>query len=83
MYYHENMRLSEIAACLGLTESQIFQFYAQALALLRNYLLRVFGLRRVAAVTEPHRADRIKTILGRNSAEAYRPIFLDHRRSVL
>jgi RNA polymerase sigma factor for flagellar operon FliA len=38
MYYYENMRLSEIAACFGLTESRICQIHTQTIGLLRNYL---------------------------------------------
>ena len=40
MYYYENMRLSEIAACFGLTESRICQIHTQTLGLLRNYLAK-------------------------------------------
>jgi RNA polymerase sigma factor for flagellar operon FliA len=39
MYYYENMRLSEIAACFGLTESRICQIHTQTIGLLRNYLV--------------------------------------------
>ena len=39
MYYRENMPLSAIAACFGLTESQICQIHNQAVGLLRNYLV--------------------------------------------
>jgi len=38
MYYFENMRLSEIAACFGLTESRICQIHTRTIGLLRNYL---------------------------------------------
>src|ERR1700730_3107753 len=38
MYYYEGMRLSEIAACFGLTESRICQIHTQSVGLLRNYL---------------------------------------------
>ena len=31
MYYHENMRLLDIATCLGLAESDVVQIYAQCL----------------------------------------------------
>jgi DNA-directed RNA polymerase specialized sigma subunit len=41
MYYHENIRLSEIAACFDVTESRICQIHSQAVALLRTYLSRV------------------------------------------
>jgi RNA polymerase sigma factor FliA len=40
MYYYENMRLSEIAACFGLTESRICQIHTQTIGLLRNYLAK-------------------------------------------
>jgi len=39
MYYYENARLSEIAACFGLTESRVRQMRTKAVALLRNDLL--------------------------------------------
>ena len=38
MYYYENMRLADIAACFGLTESRICQIHTQTIGLLRNYL---------------------------------------------
>jgi RNA polymerase sigma factor for flagellar operon FliA len=38
MYYHENMKLSEIAACFGLTESRICQIHTQTVTILRHYL---------------------------------------------
>ena len=43
MYYYENMRLSDIAACFGLTESRICQIHTQAVALLRNYLTNLLA----------------------------------------
>jgi RNA polymerase sigma factor FliA len=39
MYYYENMRLSEIAACFGQTESRICHILNQTVGVLRNYLL--------------------------------------------
>ena len=30
MYYHENMRLQDIATCLGVTESEVREIHAQA-----------------------------------------------------
>ena len=30
MYYHENMRLLDIATCLGVTESEVCEIHAQA-----------------------------------------------------
>jgi RNA polymerase sigma factor FliA len=41
MYYHENMRLAEIAAVFGLTESRICQIHAQTILGLRAFLQRV------------------------------------------
>ena len=43
MYYYENMRLSEIAACFGLTESRICQIHTQTVRLLRNYLVNLLA----------------------------------------
>jgi RNA polymerase sigma factor FliA len=40
MYYYENMRISEIAACFRLTESRICQIHTQTIGLLRNYLVK-------------------------------------------
>src|SRR3984893_857352 len=40
MHYHEHIPLSEIAACIGVTESLICQIHDQIVALLRNYLWR-------------------------------------------
>jgi RNA polymerase sigma factor for flagellar operon FliA len=41
MYYFENLRLAEIAAVFGLTESRICQIHAQTIIGLRAYLQRV------------------------------------------
>jgi RNA polymerase sigma factor FliA len=41
MYYFENMRLAEIAAVFGLTESRICQIHAQTILGLRGWLQRV------------------------------------------
>jgi RNA polymerase sigma factor FliA len=38
MYYYENMKLSEIARCFGLTESRICQIHTQTVGVLRKYL---------------------------------------------
>jgi RNA polymerase sigma factor FliA len=38
MYYYENMRLSEIAACFRVSESRICQIHTQTIGLLRNSL---------------------------------------------
>jgi RNA polymerase sigma factor for flagellar operon FliA len=43
MYYYENMRLSEIAAFFGLTESRVCQIRGQAVAVLRRYLTRLLA----------------------------------------
>ena len=40
MYYYENMRVAEIAACFRLSESRICQIHTQTIGLLRNYLVR-------------------------------------------
>lgn len=40
MYYHENMRLAEIAAVFHLTESRICQIHAQAVLSLRTHLMQ-------------------------------------------
>jgi RNA polymerase sigma factor for flagellar operon FliA len=40
MYYFENMRLAEIAAVFGLTESRICQIHSQTILGLRAYLNR-------------------------------------------
>jgi RNA polymerase sigma factor FliA len=40
MYYFENMRLAEIAAVFGLTESRICQIHSQTVLALRAYLQR-------------------------------------------
>jgi RNA polymerase sigma factor for flagellar operon FliA len=40
MYYHEKMRLAEIAAVFGLTESRICQIHSQTILGLRSYLTR-------------------------------------------
>ena len=43
MYYYENMKLSEIAACFGLTESRICQIHTQTVGVLRNYLTNMLA----------------------------------------
>jgi RNA polymerase sigma factor for flagellar operon FliA len=43
MYYYENMRLSEIATCFGLTESRICQIHTQTVGLLRTYLVNLLA----------------------------------------
>ena len=40
MYYYENMRICEIAACFRLSESRICQIHTQTIGLLRNYLAK-------------------------------------------
>jgi DNA-directed RNA polymerase specialized sigma subunit len=39
MYYFENARLSQIAACFGLTESEITRIRTKTVAALRKELL--------------------------------------------
>jgi RNA polymerase sigma factor FliA len=41
MYYFENLRLSEIAAAFGLTESRICQIHAHIIVGLRAFIQRV------------------------------------------
>lgn len=41
MYYHENMRLAEIAAVFSLTESRICQIHSQTILSLRAYITRM------------------------------------------
>jgi RNA polymerase sigma factor FliA len=43
MYYYENMRLSEIAALFGVTESRICQIRGEAVAVLRKYLTKLLA----------------------------------------
>jgi RNA polymerase sigma factor for flagellar operon FliA len=43
MYYYENLRLADIAACFGLTESRICQIHTQAVKQLRAYLHSVLA----------------------------------------
>jgi RNA polymerase sigma factor for flagellar operon FliA len=43
MYYYENMRLSEIAAAFGITESRISQIRGEAVAVLRKYLTKLLA----------------------------------------
>jgi RNA polymerase sigma factor FliA len=40
MYYYENMRICDIAACFRLSESRICQIHTQTIDLLRNYLAK-------------------------------------------
>jgi|SRR4029077_9003938 RNA polymerase sigma factor for flagellar operon FliA len=42
MYYYENLHLSEISACFGLTESQIDDIRTQTVGLLHSYVLNVW-----------------------------------------
>lgn len=39
MYYYENTQLSEIAACLNLPESRVWEMHRETIALLRSYIL--------------------------------------------
>lgn len=43
MYYYEDMRLAEIAAVFGLTESRICQIHSQAILSLRTYLTNMMN----------------------------------------
>jgi RNA polymerase sigma factor FliA len=43
MYYYENLRLADIAAAFGLTESRICQIHTQAVKQLRAYLQSVMA----------------------------------------
>jgi len=43
MYYYENMKLSEIASCFGLTESRICQIHTQTVGVLRNHLANLLA----------------------------------------
>ena len=43
MYYYENLRLADIAACFGLTESRICQIHTQAVNQLRVYMQSVLA----------------------------------------
>ena len=44
LYYHEDLELVEIAACLGLTECEIEQIRAETVGLLRTMLAGQIGL---------------------------------------
>jgi DNA-directed RNA polymerase specialized sigma subunit len=39
MHYHENMRVLDIATCLGVTESDVRQIHAQSLASLHRQMV--------------------------------------------
>jgi RNA polymerase sigma factor FliA len=43
MYYYENLRLADIAACFGLTESRICQIHTQAVSQLRIYMQSILS----------------------------------------
>jgi RNA polymerase sigma factor for flagellar operon FliA len=43
MYYYENMKIAEIAACFGVTESRICQIHTQTLRVLRSYMKTVLA----------------------------------------
>jgi DNA-directed RNA polymerase specialized sigma24 family protein len=67
MHYHEHIPLSEIAACIGVTESLICQIDDQIVALLRNYLWRAskpvsasFSQESDLAVLHPRRSPSAK-----------------------
>jgi RNA polymerase sigma factor for flagellar operon FliA len=40
MYYHENMRLLDIATCLGFSESDVCQIHAQSVASLQLEMVK-------------------------------------------
>jgi DNA-directed RNA polymerase specialized sigma subunit len=40
MYYHENMRLLDIATCLGFTESDVCQIHEQSVASLHLEMVK-------------------------------------------
>jgi DNA-directed RNA polymerase specialized sigma subunit len=40
MYYHENMRLLDIATCLGFTESDVCRIHAQSVASLHLEMVK-------------------------------------------
>jgi DNA-directed RNA polymerase specialized sigma24 family protein len=44
MYYHEDMEPAEIAACVGLTESELDQVRVETVGLLRTLLAAQIGL---------------------------------------
>jgi len=44
LYYHENLEPTEIATCLGLTQSEIDQVRAEAVGLLQSVLAAQIGL---------------------------------------
>ena len=49
MYYHENMELTEIAVCLGLTECEIEQVRVETSRLLRTMLAAQIGVAELPA----------------------------------
>ena len=58
MYYHENLELAEIAACLDLTECEIEQIRAEAVGLLQTRLADQIGLPELpASLGQPRDAD--------------------------
>jgi len=68
MHFHDHIPLSEIAACIGVTESLICQVHAQTVELLRNYILeerrnrhRTFSQESDSAVLRPPTGTYAKT----------------------
>jgi DNA-directed RNA polymerase specialized sigma subunit len=58
MYYHENLELTEIAACLDLTECEIEQIRAETVWLLQTMLAGQIGLPELpASLEQPRDAD--------------------------
>jgi DNA-directed RNA polymerase specialized sigma subunit len=58
MYYHEDLEPAEIAACVGLTDSELDQNHAETVGLLRTMLAAQIGLPELPATFDkPHNAD--------------------------
>jgi RNA polymerase sigma factor for flagellar operon FliA len=57
MYYHEDLELAEMAACLGMTECEIDQVRAETVGLLRTMLAGQIGLAELPASFDNDDAD--------------------------
>ena len=58
MYYHEDLEPAEIAACVGLTDSELDQIHAETVGLLRTMLAAQIGLPELPVTFDkPHNAD--------------------------
>ena len=57
MYYHENLEPTEIAACLGLTESETEEVRVETSGLLRTMLAAQIGLPELPANFDNDEAD--------------------------